>query len=245
MPVPAAPYDAALLEDNQRVTVRHYYTSLVGDDIKYGTGAAGYLKTPKPSKNLTEVPELIKEVIEHRHSRQAKGDTTLPIFTYDQPTDKKYEEDIQKGKEFIVYSVSMSLPGGRGRGSPFDQPTKELTPRFREQIDDDENPGYKKAAFGQWFDSVIQLSCWAPTSRRAEELAGWVISTIKEYNWWLAMQGINRFLFWGRQKDKVEEVKGNKFYVKPLEFFVRTEDITIISEKKMEDILISISIEQY
>jgi len=237
--IPEAPYDVELLENNNRVFVQHHYTQLVSnvDDIR------GRLKTPEPAKSLLEVPELLKEAMAHYGMRRAE--VTAPTFTYDDPSDKRYEEAADRGDEFVCYSVVSSRPGGRGRGSPLDQPTVELRSFLREEDEDLDNPGYRKAAMGQWSDSVVRLACWSLGSRRAEELAHWVRTMVKEYTWWFAMQGITRIYFWERQEDETVNLRGNKFYVKSLDFFVKTEEISIVSEKTMEDVLVSISIEQY
>lgn len=240
MPIPAAPFNPDLLEDNQRVFVRKYYQDIVAQADDW----TGRLKTPFPSKKLSEIPGLMKEILQSQEDRE--GTVAGADFVYTTDHIDSVIEQLGQGArvpDIISYSVQKSTPGGRGRGSPTDQPHRELKPMLRENVDDPNNPGYKLAIMGQWIDSIVRLTCSAPTSIQAERRANWLISTLRENTWWITMSGVSRFYFWERRPDEKHEVRGNKIYSKPIDFFVRTEDIIQVSEKKIEDILVSISIE--
>lgn len=230
--IPEAPFNPELLVNNKRITVSRLYEQTISaaDDWR------GKSKSPFPAKSLLEVPGLIKGCLEHYQQRAGIAEDDYLFFTTEMP-------DFERKTEAVTYSVVSSLPGGRGRGGPLDQPSKELKPFLRESIEDPDAPGYKRAVLGHWHDNIIRLTCWAKTSWRAEERVYWVEKVMKEYAWFFALQGISRLYFWERHRDEMREISGNKIYGKPLDFFVRTEEITIISEKMLEDIVIKLSVE--
>jgi hypothetical protein len=67
---------------------------------------------------------------------------------------------------------------------------------------------------------------------------------MEEYSWWFKLQGLDRVLFWGRNSDIVTTVNENKWYGRPIDFFVRTEKIRTFQEKTLEEILVRLSTKQ-
>jgi len=226
-----SPFSRELLESPPRVLVSHVYRTMTSID----GSPRGKSKTPYGFKSIAEVPELIKEAIEHFQTRESTRSENQIFFTVESP-------DFERNIEAITYGVVKRTPGGLGAGSPFSQPSKELRPSLREEYTDPDNPGYSRAVLGQWFDNLIRLTCWSHTSRQAEKRANWLERIVTEYRWWFVMKGLNRFYFWEREEDEMKEVNGNKVYGKPLLFFVRTEKLSYVSEKKLEQLIVQLSI---
>jgi hypothetical protein len=112
----------------------------------------------------------------------------------------------------------------------------------REEGDDKENPGYRYVIKGYWYDNLVRFTCWARSNKAANARAEWFEQLMQEYSWWYALQGVNRVLFWDRGSDIVSVVDGNKWYGRPIDFFVRTEKLRVFSEKELEQILIRLDV---
>ena len=67
---------------------------------------------------------------------------------------------------------------------------------------------------------------------------------MEDYTWWFKLQGVNRILFWGRGEDQTVDDDGNKWFGRPLDYFVRTEKLRRFEEKKLEEILIKLDAKQ-
>lgn len=230
--LPAAPFPQELLGENPRIIVEQLYQN----SIAWAREQTGYSTTPFPAKSIKEVPGLLKRVIEDFEGRTDINDEDKLFFTVD-------EVDLTNHLEEITFSVARREPGGVGSGPPFAQGHKNLRPFLRDEGDDPDNPGYKKAVFGQWFDNVIRLTCWARRSWQAEERALWLEEVIEKYAWYLTMQGISRVFFWGRDADQMIENKNNKIYGKALNYYIRTERLSYVSTKKLEELVIKIGVQ--
>jgi hypothetical protein len=236
MKVPIFPFDPSLLETQPlQVVVERIY------DLKVGDRESGYesrerMASPFPAKSLLEVPGLLEQALRSQQEREQIDDKSRLIFTLEDP-------DVTRKLETITFSVVKSAPGGLGNGSPFGQQAMNLRPFLREERDDPDNPGYKKAVLGQWFDNIIRLTCWAHDSWGSEKRVNWLMDTIEEYTWWLTMQGISRIWFWGRNADETREVQNNKIYGKSVDYFVRTEKLSTVSTKVLEELVIKLSVQ--
>jgi hypothetical protein len=223
---------AELAENNRRITVSNIYQASF---LRDQSSTQRYLRTPKEAKwSLSDVYEKIREAIENYETRQGTQDINKITFTED-------DGDRKNHTEIISVKCTQREPGLFAQGTPYDAArgngVKNLTPRLREEINDPDNQGYSIAITGKWFDNVIRLTCWAKTNKRANYRADWLETLMDEYAWWFKMEGIDRLFFIGRREDKTEDESGNRWYGRPLDYFVRTEKIAMRSEKQIEEIL--------
>lgn len=65
---------------------------------------------------------------------------------------------------------------------------------------------------------------------------------MNEYRWWFALEGIGRVFFYKQNADIVEEANEQKWYGRPIDYFVRTESISVHSEKTIEEIIINMGL---
>lgn len=188
-------------------------------------------KTPKPAKNIIEVMEL---------SRQAINDYELRLgTTNDKQVDVTYARpDTEKQVEVISVELIRRQPGMFGQGRPYENDTKNLRPIFREEFPDPEHPGYRRAILGYFYDNTLRFTCWARTNKAANKRALWLETVMEEYSWFFVYSGVNRILYAGRQDDVTHTVNGNKYYGRPVDYFVRTEKLREVSEKTFEQICI-------
>jgi len=222
-----------LTENNIRIIVQKIYQATFERDT-----SARWSKSVTPKiaiNNLTGVYDLIRRAIQNYESRANTPTVDKVTFT---------EEDPDKilTSEVITASCLKRDPGAFSQGAPFEGKVKNLRPRLWEERDDPENPGYKLASIGYFYDNLVRLTCWARTNKGANRRSDWLENLMEEYSWWFKAEGVDRTLFMGRDKDIVKVVDNNKWYGRPLDYFVRTEKISILSEKKIEQILINLTL---
>ena len=227
--------DDDLVYNDRRILVNNIYqASFVRDQ----SSRQPYLKSPKETiSSLSDVYNNIRLAIENYETRQNTPTKNRITFTED-------KSDNEKDTEVISIKCIERNPGLFSQGSPYDagkaSAVKNMLPRLREERPDPDYPGYNIAISGKWFDNIIQLTCWAKTNKRANYRADWLETLLEEYVWWFKAQGIDRFLFMKRGEDIIEgESADNRWYGRPLDYFVRTEKISMISEKQIEEIIIN------
>jgi hypothetical protein len=64
---------------------------------------------------------------------------------------------------------------------------------------------------------------------------------MEEYTWYFRYSGVNRIFYQGRGREIVREFHNNKIYGRPIDYFVRTEKLRVMSQKTMEEILIHLA----
>lgn len=225
--------DDDLSDDNRRVVVNHIYQATISNDNLFSRS-----RTPKEAKwSLTDVYTHIRLAIENYEERANTPSKNRITFTED-------ESDRENQTEIISIKCIERNPGLFSQGSPYDAgkpaAVKNMLPRLREEIPDPDYQGYKIAISGKWFDNIVRLTCWARTNKRANYRADWLETLLEEYVWWFKAQGINRFLFIKRGEDIIDgKSDDNRWYGRPLDYFVRTEKISMIRERQIEEIIIN------
>lgn len=220
-----------LTKNNVRINVQHEFDLQIERSDFLGLPKS---RTPKPAKSLIEVYGLVKDVIDHYDNRASVPLKNRVIFTEEEP-------DAAATGEIISFSVIQRLPGAFGGGAPGEAKTKNMKAIYRDSFDDPENPGYRLAVYGYWHDNIIRFTCWAKTNKAANARVEWLENVLDEYMWFFKAEGVDRFLFQERQTDITVNIKGNKWYGRPLDYFIRTETLKTFSEKKMEEILIKVA----
>lgn len=221
-----------LTTDQQRILVRNVFENAITNSVRTGLPRT---KTLGAAKSLLEFYDLVRQAKDDYETRQNIADEYKIIFTEEEP-------DIESQTETITFGLVKRVPGAFGQGAPFEADVKNLRPIFRESGTDAENPGYNYAIHGYWYDNIVKFTCWAQTNKTANTRAEWFESMMSEYEWWFKSQGVNRVLFWGRDSDIVTVIDNNKWYGRPLNYFVRTEKLRVFSEKEMEEIIIRLSV---
>lgn len=183
------------------------------------------------TKSLLEFYDLVRRALDDYESRAGVAQETKVIFTEEEP-------DASAGTESIVFSLIERLPGQFAQGEPMSRDHVNLRPIFREEYDDSKNPGYRILVNGYYYDSIVRFTCWARTNKKANARAEWFEDLMEEYSWWFKLQGVDRVLFYGRNTDLVTTVNENKWYGRPINYFVRTEKLRTFQQKTLEEILI-------
>ena len=148
---------------------------------------------------------------------------------------------MKSQSESIVFSLVERFPGQFAQGAPRSRNHSNYRPRVREEYEDPDNPGYRCVVNGYYYDNVVRFTAWAKTNKAANARAEWFEDMMEEYSWWYKLQGVDRVLFWGRNSDLVTIVNDNKWYGRPMDYFVRTEKIRTFKQKTLEEVIIKLS----
>jgi len=192
-------------------------------------------RTPKPAKNIIEAMDVISYAMKDYEDRVHATEDAKVNLTYEYP-------DRIAQLETVSIMLQRREPGMFAAGRPFEKRLKQLRPMLREELDDPEHPGYKRAIFGQFYDNILRLTAWARTNKAASERALWIENVMEEYAWFFAYSGINRVLYQGRAEEQMREVEGNRIYGRPIDYFVKTEKLRSVSQKQLELICVRLAI---
>ena len=223
-----------LLDPTVRIQVRRVFeNNLVDPDSKK---LPSRTKSAGDVKSLNEFYTLVSKAIDHYERRSNVSDDKKVVFTEEEP-------DTASKSETITFSVVSRRPCAFGQGAPLEAKHRNLRPMFREEGEDLTNPGYRSLVVGYWHDNVIRFTCWARSNKVANNRALWFESFMEEYSWWFKLQGLDRVIFLERHADIVTEVSNNKWYGRPLDYFVRTETLKVFQEKTIENIFIDLVVD--
>jgi hypothetical protein len=222
--------------DNRKVVTQQLYQDQFDRDTSHQQVR---LRTPKNAiYSLRDVYGLIKQAVDNYEERAGTPTSEQVTFTEEKP-DRRFQGEV------ISVSCISSQPGSFAKGPPLQGGVKNLKPIFREEVDDPDVSGYKIAVLGYWYESVIRLTCWAHTNKAANARVDWLQNLMLDYDWWFCAEGISRIIFLERGEDKVLEIDDNKWYGRPLDYFVKTEKIKMLSEREIEEIYITLTMSAY
>ena len=226
--------DETLEEDNEfiRVQVHQIMGSLLQEAQEIPRGRS---VTPGQSKTYFQFLELVEKAIRDYESRQRTPFNREVQMSWERPN--KAEET-----ERITISLEERTPGAFSEGAPGEGKVKNWRPILREKRQSIENPGYLTAIFGKWYDNLIGFTAWAQTNKEAIERAFWFEDLMEKYTWFFRASGVGRVLFYSQKEDEFTDNDGQKLYGRRLTYFVRTEKITTIDEKTLEQVYLNLSV---
>jgi len=190
-----------------------------------------------PSKNIVEVMSLVKDAIEDYEKRTSVPDKSKVTVVYDEP-------HIAIELETISLKIQQREPGMFGQDKPFQNSAgavKNIVPILREEGDDPDNPGYKRAIFGYWHDNILRITCWSMTNKEANARMLWLEEVMEQYRYYFIVHGTNRFFYWRHPDQIAKIISNNILYGRPIDFYVKTETIRAVSEKELEQIYIKVA----
>jgi len=222
---------AELTDPNTRIRVEQIFNQKVERAQDASRSVA-----PGQARNYFDFLSILEKALDDYQTR-------IPIVPVDRKLKMSWERvDDLSETETVTVSVVKRVPGAFSQGAPFEGSTKNLRPILREHRIDPDNPGYRIAVFGKWFDNLIRFTCWAQTNKEAIQRAFWFEDFMEKYSWFFVASGVPRVIFM-EQEEQVIDNDGNKIYGRSLVYFVKTEEITEISEKELEEIVITLSLE--
>jgi len=205
-------------------------------DLNFQDQSNSTIPTKHTVGNVKSLKEFYGLVNKGLNDYQRRSGISLRNFIDFTEEDPKPTDET----EVISFRLVRREPGAYSQGAPFEGPVKNLRPIVRESGNDPNDSNYRFSIQGYWYDNLIRFTCWARTNKQANERASWFEDFMEEYAWWFRLQGVGRVLFWGRGEDDTVSEDANKWYGRPLDYFVRTEKLRRFEEKKLEEILIQL-----
>jgi hypothetical protein len=233
-----------LLEEDPKVIIQQY-TNLLLDRAVSPSYSVSKSTTHGKAKSLLEFHDLVRQAIDDYEKRAGVPVTDGKILDQDRRIVFTEEEpDARTETESITFSLMRREPGGFGQGAPFESNVKNLRPIVRDIVDDPRNPGYRIVVLGYWHDNIVRYTCWARTNKAANARAMWFDGMMEDYNWWFALQGVSRIIYWGQGPDITTNIDSNSWYGRPIDYFVKTETLRTFSEKTLEEVLVRLAVEK-
>jgi len=231
-----------LKEDRQKIIVQRTFDGQIARGVDVRSTSLG------SAKGLSEVYSLVQEIIRDEEKRLGVSEgLTLEESSLIQVGDGVYQDSPTANLRTpaVTFSLMRRAPGAYSEGSPFEGKVRNLRPILREVRDDPQNPGYRLAIRGYIHDNIIRLTCWSATNHEANALAEKIERLMERYSFHLVQQGVPRIFFWARGSDQVIRKNGeNLYYGRPIEYFVKTETLDILSEKALEEILFNVHVSE-
>lgn len=201
------------------------------------------LRSAGSAKDIYDFCDLVDQAISHRQNVQKIAEDARVILTQE-------TADVDQRLEAITFHLEKRSPGQFSEGSPFSGDVRNFRPIVREVLADPDNPGYRKIYLGYWYDNLVNFTCWARTNKEANKRSLWFEQLMEDYRWSMELQGISRILFWDRGPDvertvdttSTNQSSTNKYYGRPMLYYVRTERITTVSEKELEQLIVKLHI---
>jgi len=220
-----------LTEEN--VLVKRQFNQFIerGVESLGGPKTTNHSRTPQASKNIYEVFDLIEWSIAKQEAEENKPQLHRVKFIHGSP-------DSSAVFPAISASITRREPGAYSEGAPFEGKVKARKPMLREIVADEDDSRYRKLILGIWYDNLITLTCWAKTNKEANNLSLWLEKHMVNYTWLFRSCGVNKILYDGRDREISLDIDKNMIYGRPIKYFVRTELISTMNEKKLSKILI-------
>lgn len=113
---------------------------------------------------------------------------------------------------------------------------KELRPRFRETVNDENNPSKTINVYGQKFDYLIEFKIMDSSDENAENTMSELEDLLLMYYGYFQSQGVSNIRFVEQGSDEQIQFK-EQLYTKAIQYGVVLEKITLISEEKINTII--------
>lgn len=215
-----------------RADISNIMESIVGQAQPSHNGRS---QTPGQAKNYFEFLTLLETAIRDYERRQEAPFSKTVGLSWERP-------NLPEETERITISLEERMPGAFSEGAPMEGNVKNWRPILREKRQSEQDPGYLTAVFGKYYDNLIGFTTWAQTNKEAIERAFWFEEFMEKYAWFFRVSGVNRVLFYSQKEDEFTDNDGQRLYGRRLTYFVRTEKITTVDEKTLENIYLNLSV---
>ena len=198
------------------------------------------LRSPYDALDINGFYDLIGAAL--RAQQLAEGKSIEELFFY---TEEAPPENIDSFREpgTISFHLVRREPGVMGNTAPFVGSPKGYKPMVRQVYDDPQVPRYKIWELGQMFDNEIRFIMWSRTNKEGNTMALWFEDFMIQNMWLFRSRGVNQILYSNREADI--SIEDKRLVGRPLCYYVRTEKITQVREKVLEELCINISVSFY
>jgi hypothetical protein len=197
---------------------------------------------PNVSRDVDYFFSLVKEVVDDYQDRRDVSEQSRVLFSEEGPGQDAHTE-------YITYRVLDRRPGkrsgGRHGGSELGKDgIREWRPQLRDIRQDPDDITKKVLIMGQFFDNVVEFSCWAQSNKAANARALWFEDLMSSYHWFLKLNGIGESYFVRRSEDEDFDGRlgGNTLKRRRLCFFVRTDRTFSIKQTVLRDLIVRVGV---
>lgn len=195
------------------------------------------LKKPNAPKNIRQFMDLVEDLIKEESKKATWLENTEEEIRFvPLGLDKTMQTNC------IVHKVIQGEPGPFGRGRPHASNTLRYNPFLREIIDDPDDPNYKLFIYSKIRSYTVEFCACSQRAREADELIDWLQSTLENYIWYFKYSGIQDFRYLRRNADYSEERDSNRYYSRPVQYYVLTEELSYMSFAKLRRIISHVSL---
>jgi hypothetical protein len=202
---------------------------------------SGRTLLPTVSRDIDSFFEEVNVVLKDYQTRLKINERDQVRLTEEYPpVDLKTEIISYKIIQRIPGTVSQARPGpSEGSGE-----RKEWVPRCRYMVDDPQHPNAKTIVMGQFFDNMVEFTCWARTNKAANRTALLFQDLMSVYRFYFKLKGFPEVLF----KERLEDItldsqnQGNSLKGRKMKFLVRTDRTFSITEPVLRDIILTLGL---
>jgi hypothetical protein len=156
-------------------------------------------------------------------------------------------EDPKNPKTEVLAVVTCSVRGQKpGSFSQTNSPmtnagTREIRPSLRSiQKADEEDRSTWIYYFGQLYDNQICFTIHARSNKEANQVATWFQNLLSVHKKFFALKGIIRYYFIERESDSVVKEGDSVIHVRPLMYYLTTEEVSITTEQVLQKIKLNL-----
>jgi hypothetical protein len=187
-----------------------------------------------PNKNLSEKLEFVDQDVRVRFT--AEFPRSLGI---EKQTEDELIKDVGPIRPTIVYSLIRKEPGSIGK-RPF-APQKQRKPAVRERIRNNRT-GQIFDVWAQWFDYLVEFTCFATDNYVADLLADWLEDFVRQYTWVLKLNGVAEILFERRLRDTAVTKWRQDLISRTVQYYFRLEDLLPEPQKALTSVPIDLQV---
>lgn len=188
--------------------------------------------------SLDQFLSVLRELME-----TVQEDKAHKIILVDDFTKENIFQDPRNPKNEVLAVVTCGVRSQKpGSFNQTNHPmtssgTREIRPSLRaiekQDVTDKAACNYY---FGQLFDNNICFSIHARSNKEANEVAIWFQNLLAVHKKFFALKGIIRYYFLEREADNVVKEGDNVIYVRPLCYYLATEETFVTTEYVLQKI---------
>lgn len=184
------------------------------------------------AKDISGFIQLVHDGWEDFQNRYAVPRANWIPIKYMNP--KEFVEKFDEQSNVILFRV---ISRKRFNSTP-DGERRARTPEVREQFTDPDDDTNIVTLLGQKREHIVEFAIWSKHSKKANEAAEQFEGYMEAYGWYFTSKGINRVWFEERTEDRIEEIGGTEWSVRPIRYQVITELIYKDTDKKLGTITV-------
>jgi hypothetical protein len=146
-------------------------------------------------------------------------------------------------EEIVTWNVVERGPWTTSQGDQPGQGRRTSKAILVGEDDDALNPGYRLYTVARAYDNIVHICCWATDIGVSSKRNRWMEQLMDDWRWWFISNGIDTIRYEGQAHIEDSTKNGQRVVCRPLVYFVRTQKLSQIREKLVEDILISLNVE--